>query len=175
MTSASSPNEPLQSAAHVLRHTHVPENVNEKHLQNLSMHDRIALMVTNNLGTMEAVYFLGALMSIWMVGQIFLRRSAFDPYPFPFLLFITNILQLLLIPLIMVGQNIQSKHAELRAEEQFKTTMTSYADLEHIISHLDAQDKELLRQSQMLVRLLQSRQTAGETTSNHAITPPDCL
>jgi len=89
-------------------------------------------------------------MLIWIVWQLWLDKGAFDPYPFAFLLFLGNIVQLLLMPLIMVGQNVQCRHAELRAEEQFKTTTTSYHELEQIMAHLDALDKELVRQTKMM-------------------------
>ena len=42
-------------------------------------------------------------------------------------------LQLVLLPIIMVGQNIQGKHTEIMADEEFKTTQTTYRDLEHLI------------------------------------------
>ncbi len=42
-------------------------------------------------------------------------------------------LQLVLLPIIMVGQNIQGKHTEVMADEEFKTTQTTYKDLEHLI------------------------------------------
>lgn len=98
-----------------------PENVNQKHRLSLKSHDRLAVLVTGAIGSMYAVYFLLIILLAWMFWQS-ISDQPFDPYPFAFLLFITNVLQLLLMPLIMVGQNIQNKHAELRAEEEFKTT-----------------------------------------------------
>jgi uncharacterized membrane protein len=93
-------------------------------------------------------------MGGWMFWQIVLDHKAFDPYPFAFLLFLGNIIQLLLMPLIMVGQNIQAQHAELRAEEAYKATMGSYQDAEHIMDHLNALDKELLVHRQLLAQLV---------------------
>ena len=104
-----------------------------------------------------------------------MRDKAFDPYPYAFLLFLGNIVQLLLMPLIMVGQSILSKHAEMRADEQYKTTLTSYQDLEHIMEHLDAQDKELIRQTQMLMKLVQAQSESPETAHSKAISPGDAL
>jgi len=152
-----------------------PENVNTKYLQSLKVQDRMAVNVTAALGTMWAVYFFAIFMAIWMISQIVAGRQAIDPYPFAFLLFITNIVQLLLMPLIMVGQKVLERHAELRADEQYKTTMRSYLEMEHLMAHLDAQDKELLRQSQMLSRLLQARQMPTDSMVNHAVPPPDGL
>jgi len=154
---------------------HKPVNVNEKHAQSLAVNDRIALTVTNAMGTMWALYFMAAFMLIWCVWQYFMRDKAFDPYPYAFLLFLGNIVQLLLMPLIMVGQSILSKHAEMRADEQYKTTLTSYQDLEHIMEHLDAQDKELIRQTQMLMKLMQTQTESPDAAHSSAIPPGDGL
>jgi uncharacterized membrane protein len=131
-----------------------PVNVNEIHEGQLSIHDRIALMITGALGTMWAVYIMAVLMMAWMLVQGWLQKRAFDPYPFAFLLFMGNVVQLLLMPLIMVGQNIQGRHAELRAEEEYKTTVANLQDVQHIMEHLVALDRELLLHREMLNRVV---------------------
>lgn len=131
-------------------HRHEPQNVNVIYKQILGFQDKIALAITTAIGTMYAVYFFALLMAGWMLWQAKIAHHPFDPFPFAFLLFLGNIVQLLLMPLIMVGQNIQGKHAELRADEEFKTTKSSYRDIENILKHLDEQDKELLKQTKIL-------------------------
>lgn len=132
---------------------HKPENVNVKHKQNLGFQDRMALVITGAVGTMYAVYAFSLLLLGWMLWQTYFDNKPFDPYPFAFLLFLGNIIQLLLMPLIMVGQNIQGQHAELRAEEEYKTTETIYKDIEKVLLHLDAQDKQLQKQAQLIEKL----------------------
>ncbi|HKU18617.1 MAG TPA: DUF1003 domain-containing protein [Candidatus Saccharimonadales bacterium] len=141
----------------LLHHRHEPQNVNAQHQAGLGLQDRLALVITAAVGTMYAVYFFMAVLAGWMLWQGVVARHPFDPYPFAFLLFIGNIVQLLLMPLIMVGQNIQARHAELRADEEYKTTLSSYHDLEVILKHLDSQDTELLRQTKLLQQLLEAR------------------
>jgi len=116
---------------------HQPENINQKHQSGLNVQDRIALGITNAVGTMYAVYLLILLLAGWMFWQSKLSNAPFDPYPFAFLLFLGNIVQLLLMPLIMVGQNLQSRHSEARAEEEYKRTVSSYKDLEEVMQRLD--------------------------------------
>lgn len=132
---------------------HRPENINLKHKSNLKLQDRIALVITTAAGTMYAVYFFALFMAGWILWQSFLSKNPFDPYPFAFLLFIGNIIQLLLMPLIMVGQNLQGRHAEIRAEEEFKTTESSYRDIERILLHLDKQDKQMEKQLDLITKL----------------------
>ena len=54
-------------------------------------------------------------------------------------------IQLVLLPIIMVGQNVLGHHAELLAEEQYNTTKKTYADIESIMNHLDDQDASILK------------------------------
>lgn len=143
---------------------HKPQNVNARHQQSLGAQDRIALVITNAIGTMYAVYFFALFMAGWMLWQTHISQKPFDPYPFAFLLFLGNIVQLLLMPLIMVGQNLQNRHAEIRSEEEYKTTMSSYHDIEAILKNLEAQDQELLRQTKLLEELVADK--ANKKKSN---------
>jgi uncharacterized membrane protein len=136
---------------------HKPQNVNDQHQAALSFQNRLALLITSAVGTMYAVYFFIVALAGWMLWQGAVSHHPFDPYPFAFLLFMGNIVQLLLMPLIMVGQNIQGRHAELRSDEEYKTTLSSYHDLEQIMRHLDEQDALIQRQSQMIEKLLAKR------------------
>ncbi len=133
---------------------HEPQNVNKLHKASLGLQDKIALAITTAIGTMYAVYFFALAMAGWMLWQTKFSSQPFDPYPFAFLLFMGNIVQLLLMPLIMVGQNIQNRHAEIRSDEEYKTTKSSYHDIEQILTHLDSQDRELLKQSKLLEDLI---------------------
>jgi uncharacterized membrane protein len=133
----------------------LPVDVNSLHYQKLNVHDRLAMLVTGAVGSMYAVY-LFLLMSLgWMLWQQFMQHKAFDPYPFAFLFLAGNLVQLILMPLIMVGQNIQSRHSELRAQEEYETCVVAYQDIEDIIEHLNAQDEELVKQSKMLEKVLE--------------------
>lgn len=133
-----------------------PENVNVKHRQSLKFQDRIALIVTRCVGSMYAVYIFVLFILGWIIYQLN-DPKPLDPFPFIFLLFIGNVVQLLLMPLIMVGQNLQGKHAERRAEEEYKTTETIYKDIEKIFIHLDKQDKEIQKQTELLNQLLEKK------------------
>ncbi len=136
---------------------HKPQNVNIRHKAGLGFQDKLALVITTAVGTMYAVYFFIVALAGWMLWQGVISKHPFDPYPFAFLLFMGNIVQLLLMPLIMVGQNIQARHSELRADEEYKTTLSSYHDLETILKHLNAQDEAIMRQTKILQELLEAR------------------
>ena len=45
----------------------------------------------------------------------------------------------------MIGQNIQGKHAELRAEHDFETDSKAEKEIETILTHLENQQKLILK------------------------------
>ncbi len=156
MTSQSQPHPRHRSLGEFLPGAHVHRNTYREVHEGLGAQERIALAVTGAIGTMYAVYAFAVFMAGWMLFQVISGKQAFDPYPFAFLLFLGNIIQLLLMPLIMVGQNLQNRHAEARAEEEYRTVETIFHDTGQTMHHLDAQDGELLRQTHLLVALVEA-------------------
>jgi len=58
-------------------------------------------------------------------------------------LFISNLIQIMLMPLIMLGQNIQGQHAEARAEYDLEVNVKAEKEVETILYHLELQNKML--------------------------------
>jgi len=78
-----------------------------------------------------------------------LHWRAFDPFPaFVAYLLISNVIQILLMPLIMVGQNLQGRHSETRAELDFEVNQK--AEKEVMATLL-----QLQRNTDLLLRLMQ--------------------
>ena len=70
----------------------------------------------------------------------------FDPFPaFVLWLFLSNVIQIFLMPLIMVGQNLQGRHAEARAEADFEVNTKAEREIEAILHHLEAQNDLILK------------------------------
>jgi uncharacterized membrane protein len=63
---------------------------------------------------------------------------------FAFWLFISNLIQLLLMPLIMVGQNLQGRHSELRADNDLEINIKAEQEIEVILQHLEYQNAILI-------------------------------
>jgi hypothetical protein len=55
----------------------------------------------------------------------------------------SSFLQLVLLPIIIVGQNIQAKAADRRAEETFKDSEAVLKEAQEIQKHLLAQDQAI--------------------------------
>lgn len=136
-----------QTSIEKLNEQYPIRNVNAIHRSKLSNMDRLALMVTQRIGTMGFFFIISAWTFIWLSFNIFAPKNLrFDPFPaFVLWLFISNLIQLHLMPLIMIGQNIQGKHAELRSEHDFETDKKAEKEIEAILLHLEAQQNLILK------------------------------
>ncbi len=123
-----------------------PKNVNAIHRKSLSKMEKLALFVTKRVGTMGFFFIILIWTISWLSWNMFAPKNLrFDPYPaFVLWLFISNMVQIFLTPLIMIGQNIQGKHAELRAEHDFETNSKAEKEIETILLYLENQQKTTL-------------------------------
>ena len=127
-------------------------NANSKQKENLNTIDRLAVWITKYIGSMG--FFL--IIFIWTVGWLGWnsfapKELAFDPRPaFVLWLIISNMIQILLMPLIMIGQNIQGRHSELRAETDFHINKRSEKEIEVILMHLENQNKKIAHITELL-------------------------
>jgi len=99
---------PFDVTGHPLVH-----DVNQEHTDSLSPVERACKRIADWTGAPLALGLAVLVQVIWIPVGI---ATKWDAYPFPFLLTCSNILQLILIFILAVGQRQSSAHAELRAE-----------------------------------------------------------
>ena len=121
-------------------------NVNIEHHERLSRLDKVALWITEHIGTMGFFTIIVTWTVGWLSWNMFAPEALrFDPYPgFVLWLFISNMIQIFLMPLIMIGQNLQSRHAEARAEADFEVNVKAEREIEAVLMHLENQNKMIL-------------------------------
>jgi uncharacterized membrane protein len=121
-------------------------NVNNEASENLSILDRLACWITDRVGTMGFFLIVLIWTVLWLSWNLLVPRSLqFDPpTAFAFWLFISNLIQLLLMPLIMVGQNVQARHSELRADNDLEVNVKAEAEIEIVLQHLEYQNALLI-------------------------------
>lgn len=126
-------------------HPHMPRNVNAAHNEEhevAGFNTRLAVFLTKHVGTMQTAYSFVVLALVGLAGILgWLPAVALVLVAW----FSQTFLQLVLLPVISVGQNVLGRHAELLADEQYRTTLKSYHQLGQIVKHLNAQDEELLK------------------------------
>ena len=131
-----------------IRKKHKPiRNVVVEQKENLSNLEKAAVWITEKVGTMGFFIIIFAWTIIWLTWNMFAPQSLrFDPYPaFVLWLFISNMIQIFLMPLIMVGQNLQGRHSEARAEADFDVNTKAEEEIETILQHLEIQNDLILK------------------------------
>lgn len=136
-------------------HPHKPRNVNLIHKEERqSVNDKIALVLTKSVGSMWAAYtfvviaVVGLLAILGILSPLVALLVAWASQ---------TLIQLTLLPIIMVAQNVLNRKQELQADEQYERTKKIYSDIVQIMEHLNAQDAELLRQSELIAKLLERK------------------
>jgi len=147
MSDTSTVKSPKPLSLHEFRKRRKPlRNVNKEAAEKLSAMDRLACGITDRVGTMGFFFIVVFWTVIWLAWNLLAPpRLQFDPpTAFVLWLFISNLIQLLLMPLIMVGQNIQGRHSELRAESDLDVNMKAEAEIEIVLEHLEYQNALLI-------------------------------
>jgi uncharacterized membrane protein len=128
------------------------KNANQEHQSGLSPLDKLAVAITDKVGSMGFFFII----LVWTVGWCGynilasevtgLHWKSFDPFPaFVAYLLISNVIQIFLMPLIMVGQNVQGKHSEIRAELDFEINQKAEKEVMAILQHLEHNTDLLLK------------------------------
>lgn len=121
-------------------------NINLERKEKLSFLERLALAIGDRVGSAEFFALISTWTIIWLGWNTMAPTSIrFDPYPaFVLWLFISNMIQILLMPLIMISQNLHGRHAEARAEADFEINMKAEQEIEIILQHLENQNTMIL-------------------------------
>ena len=129
----------------------VSRNVNVVYEKSLKTLDRLAIAITNRVGSFGFFLIILGWTVVWTGYNILasevpaLHLRSFDPFPaFVAYLLISNVIQILLMPLIMVGQNLQGRHSETRAELDFQVNLKNEISLTEVLRRLDVIESERL-------------------------------
>ena len=122
-------------------------NVNIKHRESLTYLEKIAVKVTDYVGSMGFFIIIFAWTVLWLGWNMLAPKELrFDPVPaFVLWLFLSNMIQIFLMPLIMIGQNLQGRHAEKRAESDYEVNVKSEREIEAILMHLEHQNDLIIK------------------------------
>jgi uncharacterized membrane protein len=124
------PSAPTNVTDHPLVH-----DVNAEHAENLTPVERICKRIADSTGAPLALGLAILIQFVWIPVGILTKL---DPYPFAFLLTCSNILQLILIFILAVGQRQSSAHAELRAEHD-------HDSISRLLYHQELQENILIQ------------------------------
>ena len=124
--------------------------------EKLSLLERAAIFIASHVGSPGFFVIIFCWTVFWLGWNMFAPQVVrFDPYPaFVLWLFLSNMLQIFLMPLLMIGQNLNSRHADARAEADFDVNTKAEFEIEVVLQHLENQNTMIL---QILERLEHKR------------------
>jgi uncharacterized membrane protein len=124
------------------------KNANHTYQNLLKQSEKFAIWITDRVGTIGFFFLILTWTVLWLGWNVLAPPAVrFDPYPaFVLWLFISNMIQIFLMPLIMVGQNLQGKHAEVRAENDYQVNLKAEREIAELKAEL-VEIKALLRAS----------------------------
>ena len=113
----------------------------------ISLLGKLAVWITVNVGSMGFFLVIFVWTILWLSWNIFApKQLRFDPFPgFVLWLFISNMIQLFLMPLIMLGQNVQANNSGLRAQADLEINTQAALENETILLHLENQSKMMAK------------------------------
>jgi uncharacterized membrane protein len=119
--------------------------------EQVGFNGRLAVFITNKFGSMWAFYVL----VIWMFGWMTLATLGVglfrnDPYPFTFLLFLSNLVQLFALPILAVGQQVLSRASDKQAEQTYKDA-EAILRLQDEVHHLVKLNNEMTEEIHQVV------------------------
>ena len=110
---------------------------------------KIGLKITLAVGTMWAAYVF-AILALISAPAAFSAGNALIIIAW----IAQTFLQLVLLPIIIVGQNIQAKAADMRAQSTFDDAEAVLYEAREIQKHLLIQDQHLERQDKIIQSLI---------------------
>lgn len=111
------------------------KNTNHIYKEELKSSEKFAIWITNKIGTIGFFFIIFIWTVLWLGWNMLATEDLkFDPYPaFVLWLFISNMLQIFLMPLLMVGQNLQAKRAEIRSENDYNVNIKAELEIQKIM------------------------------------------
>jgi uncharacterized membrane protein len=113
-------------------------NINKEHKESFTRLDKVAIWITKLVGTMWCA------IAFTILALISLPAALHGGIPTTISWIAQTFLQLVLLSIIMVGQNLQSRHSELRADADYETNLETKKDIEILMKRLDSIENDKL-------------------------------
>ena len=114
--------------------------------QEVSLHQRRIERLTAQLGQPRSFYLIVAVAAAWVAFNLLAPHVAlrpFDPPPFVWLQGLVGLGALLMTTIILITQNRQTRHAELRSQLELQVNLLSEQKAAKIIALLEELRRDL--------------------------------
>jgi uncharacterized membrane protein len=106
---------------------------------------RLADVVARTVGSWRFISIQSAAIALWMTGNAWFGKGAWDPYPFILLNLLLSFQAAYTAPAIMMSQNRQSEQDRKHAENDYEVNVKAEMEIELLHEKIDLlKDKEIL-------------------------------
>lgn len=137
-----------------LRATRNPNEVIE---EESTFGEHIADAVARFGGSWTFIITFGAVLAVYTAINVFLGRSAWDPYPFILLNLFLSMLAAIQAPVIMMSQNRQDTKDRLRGELDYEVNRRAESEIQGLASKLNLLGEKIADVEDLLREKLPSR------------------
>ena len=106
--------------------------------------ERLADSVTQSGGSWTFIIVFAILSTIYIAINVYLRRSAWDPYPFILLNLFLSLLAAIQAPVIMMSQNRQDTKDRLRGELDYDVNRRVASDIQGLARKLNSLGEKIM-------------------------------
>ena len=122
----------------LLASSKVSENTSKSAKDEYSFGQRMADKIAKFAGSWAFIFSFTGVLVLWMVINVMLASSSFDPYPFILLNLVLSCVAAIQAPLIMMSQNRQEEKDRHRAENDYKVNLKTEIMIEDIYDKVNA-------------------------------------
>lgn len=128
-----------------LLRTRVSRNANEEAVENSSLLERIADLISWFSGSMPFLFLNAAWFATWIViNTVDLGIVPFDPYPFGLLTMILSIEAIFLSCFVLISQNRQAAKDRIRSDIEYEINIKAELEVAHLHEKADRIHSEML-------------------------------
>mgnify|MGYP000872334941 CR=1 FL=1 len=134
----------------------------EHHEKKLRLSDKIALFITERLlGSFSFFVLCCVMVAVWAVWNIKSpAEMRFDDSQFNMWQYISSAFQIITMPLLLLVQQLQLKHAEARSEFSYlaaQRSMKENAEMLEKLNTLTQDNQQLIEQNKKLIEMMEKR------------------
>lgn len=130
----------------------------DKHKQAMTVGDRIADSVANNMGSWKFIIIQSIFVLFWMIFNIIAFVNHWDPYPFILLNLIFSTQAAYAAPIIMMAQNRQNERDRHQAQSDYETNLKAKLEIESLQKEISRMDDDKLEKiMQLIIELKNSK------------------
>lgn len=135
-------------------HKYKPRNVNQLHDDQLTFGQRVADKVASTVGSWPFIIIQSVLLALWILLNTIAFIMHWDGYPYILLNLMLSFQAAYTGPFVLMSSNRQAAKDRLTAEHDYQINMKGEEEIRQLLQHLDAQDHELLKHTDMLIDLI---------------------